>query len=197
MSSFADMNVGITPTRRQRDPHDFYPTRDAGATLAFLEREKPYLQCMQDDSRFLIWEPACGDGAMAKLFTWSGYAVWATDLIDRGYGVGGMDFLKATRLPSRNTAIITNPPFGETAEPFVRHALQLGPPYVAMLLKSSFFNTRRGRLLLEQYPLAAAYPLDWRLDFHGLGNPVMTFTWWVWDKARPHMPFTPLSRPAS
>ncbi|MFV0512973.1 MAG: hypothetical protein ACK5MY_04980 [Jhaorihella sp.] len=34
----------------------------------------------------------------------------STDLIDRGYGVGGQDFLKSDEPLAKN--IITNPPYG-------------------------------------------------------------------------------------
>ena len=41
-----------------------------------------------------IWECACGEGHLAKVFLKHGYQVKSTDLIDRGFGEGGIDFLK-------------------------------------------------------------------------------------------------------
>ena len=36
-----------------------------------------------------IWECACGEGHMSEVLLANGYNVRSTDLIDRGYGVGG------------------------------------------------------------------------------------------------------------
>lgn len=36
-----------------------------------------------------VWECACGEGHLSKVFEKQGYNVRSTDLIDRGYGVGG------------------------------------------------------------------------------------------------------------
>lgn len=36
-----------------------------------------------------IWEPACGEGHISKTLEAAGYKVLSTDLIDRGFGVGG------------------------------------------------------------------------------------------------------------
>lgn len=57
-----------------------------------------------------IWEPACGDGRMARELAGAGYRVIASDLNDWGYGEVGVDFLRA---PPRAGvgAVVTNPPF--------------------------------------------------------------------------------------
>ena len=70
-----------------------------------------------------IWEPACGDGAISKVLAEAGYQVVSTDLIDRGYGAGGQDFLKSDKPLAKN--IITNPPYGThgLGDAFVRKAL--------------------------------------------------------------------------
>ena len=84
----------------KRAAYEFYPTPPE-ATRALLSVE-------QFDGS--IWEPACGDGAISKVLTEAGYQVVSTDLIDRGYGEGGHDFLKSTTPLAKN--IITNPPYG-------------------------------------------------------------------------------------
>lgn len=84
----------------KRAAYEFYPTPPE-ATRALLSVE-------QFDGS--IWEPACGDGAISKVLTEAGYQVVSTDLIDRGYGAGGHDFLKSTTPLAKN--IITNPPYG-------------------------------------------------------------------------------------
>jgi len=47
-----------------------------------------------------IWEPCCGDGAMARVLEAHGHCVVATDVVDRSYGEVGRDFLAETRCPT-------------------------------------------------------------------------------------------------
>jgi hypothetical protein len=84
----------------KRAPFEFYPTPPE-ATRALLSVES---------FEGTVWEPACGDGAISKVLMAAGYQVVSTDLIDRGFGQGGCDFLKSTEPLARN--IITNPPNG-------------------------------------------------------------------------------------
>jgi len=55
-----------------------------------------------------IWECACGEGHLSKVFVENGFNAWSSDLIDRGYGEQ-IDFLKWD-LPYSGD-IVTNPPF--------------------------------------------------------------------------------------
>ena len=55
-----------------------------------------------------IWECACGNGAMSKVMKDNGYEVYSSDLIDRGYGETGIDFLKSDM---KFDNIINNTPF--------------------------------------------------------------------------------------
>ena len=96
--------------QHQREKADFYPTPIA-ATQALLDREKFDGQ---------IYECACGDGAMSEVLIKNGYDVYSSDLINRGYGKTGIDFLK-TEKPFDN--IITNPPF-KLGPDFVLHSFK-------------------------------------------------------------------------
>ena len=49
-----------------------------------------------------------------------GYEVRSTDLIDRGYGEGGIDFLQTTEMWDGD--ILTNPPY-KYAKEFIEHAM--------------------------------------------------------------------------
>ena len=71
----------------ERAPFEFYPTPPE-ATRALLAAES---------FKGPIWEPACGDGAIARELRAAGYDVVATDLVDYGYGEGGRDFLAEPR----------------------------------------------------------------------------------------------------
>ena len=93
--------VSIANTRYpKRAAYEFYPTPPE-ATRALLSVES-----FEGD----IWEPACGDGAISKVLEAAGYQVVSTDLIDRGYGAGGHNFLNSDKPLAKN--IITNPPYG-------------------------------------------------------------------------------------
>lgn len=110
---------------RQKD--DYYGT-PAWVTRLLIEREwfaGP------------VWEPACGHGLIAEELKASGIGVVATDLVDRGYGTHGVDFLLEQRLLAPNVA--TNPPF-KLAREFAQHALNLGAAKVALLLKLAFMQ---------------------------------------------------------
>lgn len=138
---------------RGRAPFEFYPTPPE-ATRALLSVES------FDGS---IWEPACGDGAISKELTKAGYQVVSTDLINRGYGDGQLDFLKSDKPLAKH--IITNPPYGThgLGDAFVRKALihchQTGGSVAMLLNLRSLCNPDRLPKFCKTPP-AAIYALD-------------------------------------
>jgi len=110
-----------------------------------------------------IWEPACGDGAIARELKAAGYDVTSTDLVDRGFGEAGHDFLKSEQPLAKH--IVTNPPYGThgLGDAFVRRALihaQKTRGTVAMLLNlRSLANPDRHKKFTKTPP-AAIYFLD-------------------------------------
>ncbi len=111
----------------EREGRDFYAT-PAWVTEALLKHIT---------FRAPIWEPCCGDGAMSKVFLAHGHQVTSTDIVQRGYGRAGVDFLACRSVPPGCGAIVTNPPYGDTGTQrgqakssvamlsFLRHALRL------------------------------------------------------------------------
>lgn len=98
----------------KRAAYEFYPTPPE-ATRALLAAES-------FDGE--IWEPACGQGHIARVLEDHKYSVTSTDLIDYGYGEGGRDFLAERRPLAKH--IVTNPPYGRgLADAFAKHALDL------------------------------------------------------------------------
>ena len=74
--------------QNEREANDYYATEPKAAQLLMeVETFSPF-----------IWECACGEGHLAKEFETAGYHVYATDLIDRGYGYQ-MDFLSCAAPP--------------------------------------------------------------------------------------------------
>src|SRR4051812_50069493 len=84
-----------------RHDRDFYPTPD-WVTEALLRRVRLPKG---------IWEPCCGNGAMALVLEAHGHHVVGTDLVDRGYGEAGRGFWGGNPLPPGSTASGTEPPF--------------------------------------------------------------------------------------
>ena len=125
----------------EREENDFYATDPIAAEL--LTKLEPL------DKN--IWECACGEGHLAKVFEAHGYNVKATDLIDRGYGIGGVDFLQCH--DKFDGDIITNPPY-KYAEDFLQHAFTLIPDgkRVYLLLKVQFLEGKGRKQMFELYP---------------------------------------------
>lgn len=159
---------------KARPDHDFYPTPPE-CTRALMLAEDAVMP-------HRIWEPACGDGAIARVLEGYGRSVIAHDLIDRGYGLGGMNFLFATTAPCN--ALVTNPPFNQ-AEKFIMTARRLDIDYMALLLKSTYWHAAERRPLFKAFQPARMRALSWRLDFYNLRRPVMECAWFIWDRRAP------------
>lgn len=169
MAQRAQSIVGYSPSRAE---HDFYPTPEY-VTRDLLAREKFVGR---------VWEPACGDGAIAKVFVEHGFEVIATDLIDRGYGKSGRDFFLENRKVEN---IVTNPPYS-LGEKFVRHALELTTRKVAMFVKLVFLEGQSRRQLFETSPLARVWVYSKRVTQHRNGESkqysgMMCFAWFIWE----------------
>lgn len=156
---------------------DFYRT-PAAATAALLARES---------FPGYVWECACGDGAMAEPIEDAGYCVHATDLVDRGYGQGGVDFLAAKTLPPGCESIITNPPF-KLGTAFMRHAIGLGARKVALLCRVAFLEGQERRPILEEH-LSRVWIFSSRITLWRGDDPAaqdkggaMAFAWFVFER---------------
>lgn len=124
---------------------------------------------------------------MAKVFENHGYEVKATDLIDRGYGCGGVDFLSQTERFDGD--IITNPPY-KYAEEFISKALELIPEghKVCLFLKVQFLEGKRRKKLFRNYPPKTVWISSSRIkhgkngDFSSKSESMMATAWYVWEK---------------
>jgi len=149
-----------------RVKNDFYPTPPE-ATQVLLDRYK-------FDGN--IWECACGNGSMSKVLIENKYDVYSSDLIDRGYGENGIDFLKTYK---KFDNIVTNPPFNLSTE-FTLQALQLANKNVAMLNKLSFLEgiNRKNKIFIKN-KLKYIWVFSKRVKFGG--NGLMAFAWFIFD----------------
>lgn len=70
----------------EREVNDYYATHPMA-----LELFAPHFSINHK-----VWEPSCGEGHLSEWLVRNGHDVLSTDLIDRGYGTGGVDFFKMT-----------------------------------------------------------------------------------------------------
>lgn len=162
-----------------RSQDDFYPTPPE-MTEALLSVER---------FQGRVLEPACGDGAMSRVLEDAGYSVESLDLVDRGYGVGGRDFL-LERGPVEN--IVTNPPF-KLVEPFIYHALSRATRKVAMLGRLGLLEGQQRRKLWDAHPVARVWvfsrriscikPGDAEYGSRGGKGGMIAYAWYVWDRS--------------
>ena len=163
-------------SRAERAENDFYASPPHAVEM-LLEMET-----FSKD----IWEPACGQGHISKVLEAHGYNVYSTDLVDRGYGHGGFDFLKCSNT-NQDTDVITNLPYS-LAQEFVEKSLEvIGEGHkVAMFLKLTFLEGKNRRVMFEQYPPKVVYVSSSRLTCGKNGvewlPSSICYAWFVWRK---------------
>ena len=154
----------------------------------------------------MVWEPAAGCGMLLDQLESQGVKVFAaTDIEPRRDDIHPHDLLEAVEMVTGCTAIVTNPPWGRLAAPFVRHCLQLARPagaIVCMLLPLPWITGRkvadltgdpafdaiivpryRARWMTpeEEAELEAAMAADGK---KWSAAPKMNHVWLVWDFGR-------------
>lgn len=163
----------------EREQNDFYAT------------EPKAVECLLEKVQFAenIWECACGKGHISKVLEQNGHKVKSTDLIDRGFGEDGVDFLLGT-FDRFDGDIITNPPYKFATE-FVYRALDLvgDGNKVAMFLRVQFLEGKQRRKLFDKFPPKTILVPSSRLncaksadfDTHKT-NGAVCYAWFVWEK---------------
>jgi hypothetical protein len=178
----------------QREGRDFYAT-PAWVTEALLRHIR---------LRGPVWEPCCGDGAMATVLAAAGHEVVSTDIADRGFGKSGVDFLACQSVPDGCRSIVTNPPYGDTGSHagqsrsaramliFVRHAMRLAASVegqMALLVRLNWIAGQRATELLSSGPFAAVIVLNERIRWFDMGEKTNHaqhhHAWVVLDHAHP------------
>jgi hypothetical protein len=163
-------------TTRDRVEDDFYATPEE-STKALLNMEEIVYPAL---------EPACGQGHIAKLL---GSDVGAYDLVDRGYGKGGIDFLTHD-FEMTYATVITNPPFNLFQE-FAEKALKIATKKVILFGKLQALEGKKRATFMQNSPLRTVYVFKSRQNPLRNGSPVdengkpwastMAFAWFVWE----------------
>ena len=175
-------------TEKERQNDDYYAT-DPIAIDKLLE---------QITLPINVWECACGEGHLAERLKQYGYNTYASDLIDRGYGLGHINFLQEMTLPfskGQECCILTNPPYKYATE-FAEHALELlpiGQPCILLLKTTALEGKKRWERLYSKGYLHEVYQFTERLlcakngDFQTMidgGGSAVSYAWFVFRRYR-------------
>ena len=166
---------------RQREENDFYAT-PRETTLSILNEIELYES---------ILEPCCGLGNISEVLKeyYPGREIVSTDLIDRGYGEGNIDFLTHNYNRKFNN-IITNPPFN-IIKPFLYKCLEVTTDQVILFCKIQFLESISRRQMFKETPLKYVYVFSERQNIlKGIRDKdengkkwsgTICFAWYVWE----------------
>jgi hypothetical protein len=134
-----------------------------------------------------IWECACGEGHLSKRLEQFGYEVRSSDLIDRGYGECGIDFLTYDK--TWNGDIVTNPPY-KYAKQFIEHGMEIisDGNRIFMFLKLQFLEGKTRKPMFKKYPPKYVYVSSSRIlcakngKFEGLSSSAVAYAWFEFEK---------------
>ena len=172
----------------ERVENDFYPTEPA-CTIALYD----YLKAralVQPSS--VIYEPACGDGAIVKVFEERGHKVHASDLFPQMDGADVKDFLTGDFMFDRDLPVrplvITNPPY---AMPYIDLFMDRIMDLVhndgvtgAMLMRNEVDCAISRRKFFEDNPYYfGKLVLNWRPRWipGSTGSPRHNYAWYIWS----------------
>lgn len=186
--SGAQLAGGNSSSIREKD--DFYATAPNTTRL--------FLDTFKEDLGSDILEPACGEGHLAEVLKeyFPNSNIDCIDLVDRGYGTGGVDFLTYNPEKKYDT-VITNPPF-KYAKEFILKGLELSNRYVIMLCKIQLLEGVNRKEMFFNTPLKYIYihttrQATWKngekTDSKGKKwATTMCLAWFVWEKGHNEEP---------
>ena len=161
------------------------------ATPPWATRAGAEIVKIMDPYATTVWEPACGDGIMARVLTEYFNIVQASDIHDFGCGALIGDFLNENSFPADRFEtpdwVITNPPF-HSAQEFIKPGLRVARRGVAVLCRLAFlegaerFDTHTGN-----YPLKILAPFCERVPmqlgpYNPDGSTMTAYAWFIYTK---------------
>jgi hypothetical protein len=176
-------NISSAVMQQRSEPHDsldYFPT-PLWATRALCEH------VIGDGNttwkNYQAYDPACGEGHMARALGKYFKSVMATDIHPYGYG-GVCDFLFPAN-GFKTDWVITNPPF-RLAEQFIETACSMAQTGVAMLVRIAFLEGvgRYNNLFIKNPPSIIAQFSERVPMFKGRvdakGSTATAYCWLVW-----------------
>ena len=171
----------------ERETNDYYATDPTAINILIEQTGEIFSN--------VIWEPACGEGHMSKRLTQYGFNVTSTDIVNRGYGVGGIDFLNNVTYARDNGItsfdIITNPPYKYALE-FIEKSMSVLNEgcKAAFFLKLTFLEGKSRKDMFKRYHpriyvSSSRIPCAKNGDFAALkesGGSAVGYAWYVFEK---------------
>lgn len=176
----AKLHVNSTHSLEERGLDAYFTCPEAVYPLMELEDLPPFIE-----------EPACGDGAIAKVLSKAGHSVDCHDIQNYGYpGTQIRDYLKHP-IPNQTHrpigyGVVTNPPFRHSRA-FAERALA-EYNYVALFCPFNWLETVDRKSFFEESGLSRIWLSSRRLPMmHRFGyvGPKSTsnrpYAWFIWD----------------
>lgn len=135
----------------------------------------------------IIRENSCGIGHLCWPLEINGHTVIASDLIDRGYGMTGIDFLQPHWLDDlRYDGVIMNPPY-KLAQEFIEKSLTLAPVVCAFLRITFLESDKRRPFFAKNPPRYVAVFVDRmasakNADFETYNGSAVCYAWFIWER---------------
>jgi len=162
-----------------RQAEDYYATEPKAV--------KMLLQMEQFTGK--IWEPACGQGHLSEEMKRLGYEVFSTDIVNRGYGDGEIDFIGIENTNETDMNIITNPPY-RYADQFITRSLEImqDGKKLALFLPIRYLEGKARKQIFINTPPRTIYVSSSRLkcaingEFDKMTGSAVSYAWFVWQK---------------
>lgn len=172
--------IGLPNQGQEREENDFYATHPSAV--------EPLLKLLNwENGGKLIWENSCGQGHLTLPLQDHGHKVVSTDLIDRGFGIHGVDFLKPNVFETIPfDAVIMNPPYKHALD-FVKKSLIVAPVVCAFLRINFLESEGRYRWFQENPPKIVAV-FSYRIkssksaEFKKGESSATLFAWFIWEQ---------------
>lgn len=169
---------------QNRQPNDLYATRPHDVELLF--KYEPSI------INGKIWECACGHGHIVKTLQKLGANdIYASDLIDYGYGYNVSNFLTDISHKGEFDTILTNPPYKHTTE-FIIHALKQikeDGRVIMLLPTTTLAGVNRYKKIFQYEPPKYVYVFSRNtyalLVAQGedkISPPWLSHSWFIWEK---------------
>lgn len=167
-----------------RQPNDLYATRPHDVKL--LHQYEPSI------INGKIWECACGHGHIVRTLQELGASdIYASDLIDYGYGYNTSNFLMDESHKGEFDTILTNPPYKYTTE-FIIHALEQVKEdgrVIMLLPTTTLAGVNRYKKIFSCEPPKYVYVFPRNtyalLVAEGedkISTPKLSHSWFIWEK---------------
>lgn len=163
-----------------REEHDYYATHPSAVP--------PLLKILGwETGGKLIRENSCGAGHLSRVLEMYGHTVVSSDLIDRGYGITGIDYLEPNILDGHYDATVMNPPY-KYARQFIEKALTQSD-IVCAFLRLTFLESEGRRELFQNTPLKTVAVFSKRIPSSKNGlfpqkeSSSVAYAWYIWDNS--------------